>query len=82
MGLCLYLTVYAGLVVYEQDLGLLIKKRNWHNLLTNHSERKCNPQRFSEDNSDFVRKLRIFCLFHVGYFFKIQFVSLKQTKSV
>ena len=26
MGLCLYLTLYAGLLVYEQDLGLLIKK--------------------------------------------------------
>ena len=28
MGLCLYLTVYAGLVVYEQDFGLLINKAN------------------------------------------------------
>ena len=27
MGLCLYLTLYAGLLVYEQDLGLLIKTR-------------------------------------------------------
>ena len=44
--------------------------------------KKCNPQRFSEENSDFVKKLRIFHLFHVGYFFKTQFVSLKQTKSV
>ena len=37
---------------------------------------------FLKKNSGFVKKLRIFRLFHVGYFFKTQFVSIKQTKSV